>query len=404
MFPRRIPGKQRRLRWLPRARCAALLAGLVAAAAAAESPEPFEVHPGEEIQDALERAAADPVRKTVRVHAGTYRPARPAQALIWFNRRHDGITLEAVGEVTLTAANPEIADPEAASFPAVVRHVVYFGDGISRRTVLRGFRITGANDFHSDAPADLPSIEPALNTRRALQEHRFFYSDGGGIKVFGRSYPTLENLEIHDNFSRPCGGGISIEHRGFDREAVLLRNCIIRGNRASETGAGVDVLPDSALEVENCLFVGNISNVEPLQEGAYNWQHGSGALTVFPGARCAVRRSTFTENWNGVDDRGATSTYLDSIFWRNAAAGGIAPGGRYELDVRNGSEVRNCLIHGELNDLRRSIDPERNILDGPEPRFDAEYRPRAPEYRAIGFRPFRSASAGQGPAEERSNR
>jgi hypothetical protein len=105
------------------------------------------VYPGGRIQDALDAAAADPVNKTVYVHAGTYRPAAKGQALIWFNARHDGITLEAVGEVILTAANPDIADRQAPSYPAVVNHVVYFGDGIARRTVLRGFRITGANNF-----------------------------------------------------------------------------------------------------------------------------------------------------------------------------------------------------------------------------------------------------------------
>ena len=50
--------------------------------------------------------------------------------MVWFNARHDGIILEAVGEVTLTAANPEIADKRSETHPAVVNHVVYFGDGI----------------------------------------------------------------------------------------------------------------------------------------------------------------------------------------------------------------------------------------------------------------------------------
>lgn len=91
----------------------------------------YRVYPDAQIQDALERAAKDPVNKTVFVHAGTYRPAARGQALVWFNRRHDGIRLEAVGDVTLTAANPDIADRRAPSFPAVVNHVVYFGDGVS---------------------------------------------------------------------------------------------------------------------------------------------------------------------------------------------------------------------------------------------------------------------------------
>src|SRR5215207_4908506 len=54
----------------------------------------FHVRPGDHIQDALEAAARDPVKKTVYVHAGTYRPRAKGQALIWFNARHDGITLE----------------------------------------------------------------------------------------------------------------------------------------------------------------------------------------------------------------------------------------------------------------------------------------------------------------------
>src|SRR5580765_7966957 len=103
----------------------------------------YHVYPDNRIQDALETAAKDPVNKTVYVHAGTYRPPVRGQALIWFNARHDGITLEAVGDVTLTAANPAIADAQAPSYPAVVNHVVYFGDSVSRKTVLRGFKITG---------------------------------------------------------------------------------------------------------------------------------------------------------------------------------------------------------------------------------------------------------------------
>ena len=73
----------------------------------------YRVRPGGSIQAALEAAANDPANKIVYVHAGTYRPPAHGQALIWFNERHDGITLEAVGEVVLTAANPAIADNRA---------------------------------------------------------------------------------------------------------------------------------------------------------------------------------------------------------------------------------------------------------------------------------------------------
>ncbi len=354
----------------------------------------FHVHPGMSIQDALEKAAADPSSKTVRVHEGTYRPAKPGQALVWFNARHDGITLEAMGEVTLTAANPESADPEMPSYPAIVNHVVYFGDGISRKTVFRGFRITGANDYYTDAGVVGESIEPALDSVFALRVLRFFYADGGGIKIFGRSFPTIENVDIHDNYAVPCGAGISIDHRGYaKRKAVLIRNCIVRGNRVTMTGAAIDLLPGSAAVIENCLFVDNVSNVAARSDyteersATYHRKHGSGALTVFSSSRCVVKNSTFTRNWNGVDDEGKGNRYENCIFWDNTAEGGVARGDRYEIDIENGKSVSGCFVNGTIDDLRESIDPDVNVLDAPDPEFDEDFRPRAKEYEGVGYRP-----------------
>lgn len=354
----------------------------------ADQERDHQVYPGDDIQEALERAARDPINKTVRVHAGTYRPYRPGQALIWFNARHDGITLEAVGEVVLTAANPAVADPAAKSAPAIVNHVVYFGDGISRRTVLRGFKITGASNFVTESE-EPTSIEPVAGVSQ-LQKALFFYADGGGIKVFGRSYPTIENVEVYDNYTSPCGGGVSVEHRGFNKNAVLFRNCVFRNNRCQITGSAMDVLPNSSAVIENCLFVGNISNtgVDYISQGQnYNEEHGSGALTVFPGSRVRVRRCTFSGNWNGVDDKGRGNVYTNTIFWMNNAGGGISPGGRYEIDILDGSGVSGCFLRGDINDLRGALDQNRNTVNGPDPDFDALYRPRAKAYANVGYRP-----------------
>src|SRR5215831_6423914 len=241
----------------------------------------YRVRPGGSIQAALEAAAKDPANKIVYVHAGTYRPVAKGQALIWFNARHDGVTLEAVGEVILTAANPAIADPKASSYPAVVNHVVYFGDGISPKTVLRGVKITGANNFTTGSGEKSPiESDEILKTT-------FFYTDGGGIKVYARSFPTIEDVEVYGNYSSPCGGGVSVEHLGATQDSVLFRNCIFRNNRTQTTGAAVDVLHGSRAVIENCLFVGNIANlgvdyVGLLTGGEFHPEHGSGALTVFP--------------------------------------------------------------------------------------------------------------------------
>ena len=344
------------------------------------------VHPGGQIQDALEAAARDPANKKVVVHAGTYRPRAQGQALIWFNARHDGITLEAAGDVVLTAANPDIADKQAPSFPAVVNHVVYFGDGISRKTVMRGFRITGANNFTTGS-GDKSPIESD-----DVRKSPFFYADGGGIKIYARSYPTIEQVEVFDNYTSPCGGGVSVEHLDQVQDEAVFRHCIFRNNRTQITGSAVDILHGSRAALENCLFTGNVGNmgvdyVGMLSGGEYHAEHGSGALTVFARSRASVTRCTFTGNWNGVDDDGAGSTYVDSIFWNNTLKGGISQGGRYELDIVDATGVKGSFIHGEINDLRRTVDTKANRFDPPDPRFDARFVPQAPEYAKVGYRP-----------------
>ena len=350
------------------------------------------VYPGGRIQDALEAAAKDPVNKTVYVHAGTYRPTARGQALIWFNARHDGITLEAVGEVILTAANPEVADKAAPSYPAVVNHVVYFGDGISRNTIFRGFKVTGANNFTTGSGEKSP-IESD-----DIRKTTFFYTDGGGIKVYARAYPTIEDVEVYGNYASPCGGGVSVEHLGAMQDSVLFRNCIFRNNRTQTTGSALDLLHGSAAVVENCLFVGNVSNmgvdvVGLLTGGEYRPEHGSGAITVFPESRLTMTRSTITGNWNGVDDSGKGSTYVDSIFWMNSLGGGISPGKRYELDLDDGAGVRGSFIRGVVDDLRGTVDKAANTFNPPDPRFDARFVPQAPEYSKVGYRPSPPARA-----------
>ena len=349
----------------------------------------YHVYPKGQIQEALDAAARDPVNKTVYVHAGTYRPAAKGQALVWFNERHDGITLEAVGDVTLTAANPEVADAQAPSYPAVVNHVVYFGDGVSRKTVLRGFKITGAKNFTSGSGEKSP-IESD-----EIRKTTFFYTDGGGIKIYARSYPTIERVEVFGNYTSPCGGGVSVEHLGMIQESTLFRDCVFRDNRTQTTGSAIDLLHGSHATIENCLFVGNVANmgvdVVGLLGGAeYRPEHGSGALTVFDGSRAAVSRCTFTGNWNGVDDNGSGSTYERSIFWKNTLKGGISPESRYEFDIIDGAGVRGSFIHGDINDLRDTVDKKVNTMDPPDPRFDPQFSPQAPQYASVGYRPVKS--------------
>jgi hypothetical protein len=373
----------------------------------------FHVRPPADIQGAIELAAQHPTTKRVIVHAGTYRPSRRGQALIWLNHRHDGLVIEARGNVILTAQNREIADPAAESFPAVVNHVVYFGDGISRRTVLRGFTITGANNFVTElgGPNTLEPKFDELRKTEGFYRDLFFFTDGGAIKIFGRSYPVIDGVECLDNFSSPCAGGISIEHRGFKENSVLLTNCVFRRNRALVTGSAVDLLPGSSAEIKNCLFVGNISNCGEsyrVSKGNINWtniltliattlqyqpQHGSGALTVFPNSRVRVEHCTFTGNFNGVDDKGSESVYERCIFWQNTASGGYRKGARYEMDLNRRTVVRHCFLNGAIPDLAKVIDPKNNQLSCPDPDFDGDYNPGNAAFVEIGWRRENAAAS-----------
>ena len=345
----------------------------------------YHVFPGDNIQDALQLAAANKTNKVVRVHAGEYRPNSKRQALIWFNKMHDGIRLEAEGPVTLTAANSQLSAPSDAGFPAVVNHAVYFGDGISSNTVLKGFRITGANNFVTKEGTR--EMEP--NT--TIPKNFFFYADGGAIKIFGRSSPTIQNLEIVDNFSSPCGAGISIQQQGFNKLPVLIENCLFFTNRAQSTGAAIDLLEGSSARIINCLFVGNASNMgqDPVAKNSGERPFANnGVLTVFWNSRADVRNCTFTGNRNGVDDMGGQSTYANCIFVDNTLDTGLKGFGLYALAVNAGGKVSGCLINGTIHDVNRVISAQENVLKAPPPKFNKSFVPEASEYKHAGYRPI----------------
>lgn len=352
------------------------------------SDDGYHVYPGDNIQDALQQAATNKTTKVVKVHAGEYRPSSKRQALVWFNKSHDGIRLEAIGKVTLTAANSQLAQPSEPGFPAVVNHVVYFGDGVSSNTVLTGFRITGANSFVTKYGTR--EMEP----NRAILKNHFFYSDGGGIKVFGRSYPTIQNIEVVDNFTSPCGAGISVQQQGFKQDSVLIENCVFLMNRAQGTGSAIDLLAGSSARIVNCLFVGNVSNTgeDPVAKTSGERPFANnGVLTIFWKSGAVVRNCTFTGNRNGVDDMGGESSYANCIFVDNKLDEGLKGFARYELAVNAGATVSGCFINGTIHDIQKAVSDKNNILNAPSPQFDNDWVPRALEYKSAGYRPVSPA-------------
>ena len=348
----------------------------------------FHVYPGDSIQEAIELAAANATNKAVYVHAGTYRPAAEGQAFIFLNRKHDGVQLKAVGEVILTAANPQIARPGARGYPAVVNHIVYFGDGINRRTVFDGFKLTGANGYLTTN--DTQKIEPNLSLERGL----FFYGDGGAIKVFGRSYPTIRNVECYDNYASPCAGALSIQHEGHGYQtspgAVWVENCVFRDNTAEVNAAAVDLLPGSVATITNCLFVGNAGYLgrNYIDERPQPEFTNAAPLCVFQAAFALVVNCTFASNRNAVHDLSETgSTYRNCIFWRNNRPGGFYTTNRFEFFVEGGPRVTGSFFGGPVVGLAQMISRDKsNALNASDPEFDSAFNPRAEAYRGAGYR------------------
>ncbi len=344
----------------------------------------YHVYPGQSIQEAVDLAGRNPTNKMVKVHAGEYRPAAKRQALVWFNASHNGVRLEAVGAVTLTAANPALTSPRAEGYPAVVNHVVYFGHGVGSNTVIQGFRLTGANHFVSD------KFTRQMEPDTVVPKNLFFYTDGGAIKVFGRSSPTLRNLEIVDNYASPCAGGISVQQEGLNQEPVVIENCIFRHNLAQVTGSAIDLLAGSAARIQNCLLTGNASNqgidVVGERSGELHFTN-SGVLTIFQHSVALVQNCTFAGNRNAVDDMGGASVYRNCVFVDNGMTNGLAGTQRYEMDLPAGARVTGCVFHSPLPDPRGVVRSAENLLQAPGPQFDSDFVPAAPEYRAAGYRP-----------------
>lgn len=140
--------------------------------------------------------------------------------------------------------------------------------------MVENLRLTGAHHFVTH------SFQDRMEPDRTFRKGRFYYGDGGAIKIYRRSAPVLRRLEIVGNYASPCAGGISIQQEGATNRAVLIEDCVFRDNRAEVTGAALDLLWGSHARVVNCLFTGNVSNTGPGEgENPFN---DNGANAVNP--------------------------------------------------------------------------------------------------------------------------
>ena len=303
-------------------------------------------HEAIDLQAEVDRIAKNHPRSTIVLSPGVYRPLREGIALLHLNRLHDGLKIK--GEhrdtVILSAqALPEVADrirnerlgslqSRIPSENAIVSHIVYFGHGVTNDTELSNLTLKGARGFLTRK--DEFVAEPYREFPRKFVK----YADGGAVKIWGQSAPSLTELIIEDNWALYCGGGVSVEQFGMSSEPVRIRNVIFRDNRVPLTGAALDLLPGSSARVEDSTFDRNLANFEwvslkvvdelrlqflaqasesvrkmvGVQSGPTSSQTGpyakSSAVTVFRGSWIELKRSQFIGNSGGID-------FLNYVAW-----------------------------------------------------------------------------------------
>ena len=349
---------------------------------------PVYVAPGQNLQAAVDLAASASKDRRLVLRPGVHQTESTQFCLLALTSEHDGVVVEGMTGAELSARSATRPDH------ATVAHVIYCGHGLSSQTLIRNLKITGAKGLATNSGVpdeDFGKLEGQLN--RGL----FFFMDGGAVKIFGRSSPVFEDVEFSDNETRLCGGAVSVEQQGFGEGPATFRSCRFFRNRCPATGAAVDVLEGSFVQLENCLFVDNVGNYgmdSVLAEFglSYNETHGSGALTVFPNSTAIVDRCTFTRNWNAVDDHGKGSQYTNSIFVSNNASDGSRSGHPYEVDVVERHIVRQCIFNSDHADLQGTVDTGENTFTNEAAGFDGNFVPSNPQFHSFGFRPKQSVN------------
>ena len=142
----------------------------------------------------------------------------------------------------------------------------YIHQGEGRNTVVSGFTIMNGNVsdyggaifcyFYSNSASSTPTIDNCIIKNNIAGSH------GGGIACLYTGV-TVTNCQIINNTST-WGGGISSLFPRFERDNLVVINCIIIGNTASDEGGGISFykLPFTGayFEVTNSTITGNAAD------------------------------------------------------------------------------------------------------------------------------------------------
>lgn len=258
------------------------------------------------IQDAINDSNnSDVIVVTVGVHTGSGN--RDIEFL------GKAITLQSIDPNNFDIVAATIIDPNGSEYEP--HRGFHFRNGEDANSVLAGLTITNGR----------------------------YCFDGGAIRCFNTSSPTIRNCIITQNFSQGRAGGIYC-----DTSSPTIRNCIITNNVATRGyGGAIACFYDSSPTIANCVIANNIAQGDGHHGGGVCCHDHSDALV----ANCIVTGNSAGHRGGGLYAYWSSPTFVNCTVIGNMALEG---GGIGSFRESNPSVI-NCIV-------RDNIAPDGNQL------------------------------------------
>jgi hypothetical protein len=285
----------------------------------------------------LQTAVCNVCADTIRVAAGTYKPAVTDRDSTFFINRPVSLW---GGYPSMGSPGDDVRDP--FSNPTILSgnignpndsldntRTVMAVIGIKDSAVIDGFIITGGYQ----------SSGISLNGQ-----------GGAGVYTY-YSRTSIRNCQFINNRANPYGGGIGIGSRA----SSSVSHCIFLGNSSQNAGGGLAMLGDS-VEISGCVFENNFSFG---MGGAVSLNPTRNSIWGGAGNGLKIRNSIFYKNYttannaNGLGgavhaEHGAgkifNCTFLEN---RTTYAYSLSGGGLYTNNNFN-MPIRNCIFKGNM--------------------------------------------------------
>ena len=228
---------------------------------------------------------------------------------------------------------------------------VYFRNSEDDNSVLKGFKITGADSRGVRCDGASPTIANCLITGNG-DDYK-----GGGMCNRKGAFPNVTNCVFSYNKAETGGGMYN------DDSSPTVTNCVFAKNWVEDYGAGMYNDEGASPTVTNCVFYSN----EAESGGGGGMYNDESSPTII---NCTFYENESEDDYGGAiyNRRRSNATLSNCIFWNNVAEG--AGGAGDEIYNKDSEPTFSyCCIRGGLNGSRcggdDSIDGEWNINDSP---------------------------------------